>query len=395
MSERMTNTPKVALIDPVGIKAGMDHYNVLLLNGLSESGVQCYLFSNFQVSISAFHNQQVFKNTGVPKWKAIMSNFFGHLSAFRACKKSGVQKIIVHIFRAGVFDLVVFSIAKLLGLKIYAITHDIESLDTYSLPFVRNTVLHRLPDVRIVHNDYCKSELLRISGSNPRRPVTVIPHVHFRHLFSSYQRNPELLQSLKSDSAIANGLHPDLWNTLESSTPVLLFFGQIKKAKGLSVLLEAIAQSKNNFKVLVAGKVRDENWQRYADIITSLNIQNRVMPVIRHISDKERDFLFASCKAIVLPYTHIYQSGVLLMAMSFPLTAIASDLLPNKFLVTHDYNGLLFPSENANQLAAQINRVVENEINNSILNTNALNDIDEMYNPKRIGQLFRKALFGN
>ena len=386
---------KVALIDPVGIKAGMDHYNVLLLKGLSHAGVTSYLFSNFSGSYKEFQNTQVFFNTGVAKWKAIASNFFGHLKAYRSCKKKGVDKIIVHIFRAGIFDLVVFSIAKLMGLKIYAIAHDIESLDTFTLPFVRNNVLHRLPEVRIVHNDFCKEELLRLSDEKPLRPVKIIPHVHFRHLFTAYQTDEHLLNSLKSDKHLADGIHPDLWSTLQSKIPVLLFFGQIKKAKGLDVLLEAITLSKSNYKVLIAGKVRDENWQRYDDILTVLNIRESVFPVIRHISDSERDFLFATSKAIVLPYTHIYQSGVLLMAMSFPMTVIASDLLPNKFLVQHDHNGLLFKSESAEQLSKQIDRVVNEELNAAAIKNNALHDIDELYNPDKIGKLFKEVLFEN
>jgi glycosyltransferase involved in cell wall biosynthesis len=391
----MSTLHKVALIDPVGIKAGMDHYNVLLLKGISHAGAEAYLFSNFNKTYPEFNNTQVFHNTGVPKWKAIVSNFFGHLTAFRQCKKRGVQKIIVHIFRAGIFDLVVFSIARIMGLKIYAIAHDIESLDTFTLPFVRNNVLHRLPEMRIVHNDFCKNELLKLEGNNPLRPVKVIPHVHFRHLFNDYQSDHALLDNLKSNKSIAEGLHPELWSQLQSSTPVLLFFGQIKKAKGLDVLLEAITQTKSEFKVLVAGKVRDENWQRYDDILTALNIRNKVLPVIRHISDRERDFLFATSKAIVLPYVHIYQSGVLLMAMSFPMTVVASDLLPNKFLVNHGHNGLLFKTENAASLAVEIDKVVNDQINTSALKANAFHDIDEHYNPDKIGRLFKEALFLN
>lgn len=386
---------KAALIDPVGVKAGMDHYNVLLLKGLSNAGVSCFLFSNFNGTYKEFHNTQVFYNTGVAKWKSIASNFFGHLKAFRICRRNGVKKIIVHIFRAGIFDLVVFSIARMMGLKIYAIAHDIESLDTITIPFVRNNVLHRLPEMRIVHNDYCKNELLNLDGNNPVRPVKIIPHVHFRHLFSAYQSDHALLDNLKSNKSIAEGLHPELWSVLQSSTPVLLFFGQIKKAKGLDVLLEAITQTKSEFKVLVAGKVRDENWQRYDDILTALNIRNKVLPVIRHISDTERDFLFATSKAIVLPYLHIYQSGVLLMAMSFPMTVVASDLLPNKFLVNHGHNGLLFKTENAASLAVEIDKVVNDQINSSTLKANAFHDIDEHYNPDKIGRLFRDALFLN
>jgi glycosyltransferase involved in cell wall biosynthesis len=142
----------------------------------------------------------------------------------------------------------------------------------------------------------------------------------------------------------------------------------------------------------VAGKVRDDNWSRYEDIITVLNIRNKVIPIIRHIADEERDFLFAVSRSIILPYTHIYQSGVLLMAMSFPVAAIASDLLPNQYLIQHQKNGLLFKSGDARELAQQMEAIIHDRDLTDRLRQQGLQDIDALYNPERIGQLFAAIL---
>ena len=37
---------KVAIIDPVGVKAGMNYYDIGLLSGLHNHGLEVYLFSN-------------------------------------------------------------------------------------------------------------------------------------------------------------------------------------------------------------------------------------------------------------------------------------------------------------------------------------------------------------
>ncbi len=387
----MSHSPAVALIDPVGIKAGMDHYDLLLCRGMQEAGKEVILYSNFTAAEQNVPVEQVFFNTGVAKWKAVTSNFFGHLKAFRACKKQNIQWIIVHVFRAGIFDLVTFTIARLMGLKLCTIIHDIESLDTVTVPFVRNRVLHQLPSQRVVHNDFCKTELTHQPGDKGK-PITVIPHVHFRHLFGKYIDQPSLLTALKEDHILARTLHPQLETALKNNIPVLLFFGQIKKAKGLEVFLEAIAQAKGEFVAVIAGKPRDDQWQRYDDIITALNIRNKVIPVIRHISDPERDFLFAVSRSVILPYTHIYQSGVLLMAMSFPLAAIASDLLPNQYLVHHRVNGLLFKSGHADDLARQMETLIEEADFAERLRQKGLMDIDALYNPGRIGKMFAEIL---
>lgn len=384
----------VALIDPVGIKAGMDHYDLLLAGGLVAAGTRVVLFSNFEKEAVGITARKVFFNTGVTKWKAIWSNFSGHLRAFRTCKKEGISWIIVHVFRAGLFDLVVFTIARLMGLKLCTILHDIESLDTVSLPFIRNRVMHRLPHQRVVHNEYSKAALTGQPGDTGR-PTAVIPHVHFRHLFEKYGQDPALLEKLRHNDAIAGRLHPRLLTARQEGKPILLFFGQIKKAKGLDVFLEALRQTPDDCVAVIAGKVRNERWSRYEDLITSLNIRNKVIPVIRHITDEERDFLFAACTAIVLPYTHIYQSGVLLMAMSFPLTVIASDLPPNRELLVHEHNGLLFTSGNAGQLATQLQTLLQKATDPQRLQQQALRDIAVRYSPVSIGKRFDEVLFGS
>lgn len=384
----------IALIDPVGIKAGMDHYDLLLAGGLAAAGTRVVLFSNFEKQAAGITVRKVFFNTGVAKWKAIWSNFSGHLQAFRTCKKEGISWIIVHVFRAGLFDLVVFTIARMMGLKLCTILHDIESLDTVTLPFIRNRVMHRLPHQRVVHNEFSKAALTAQPGDTGR-PTAVIPHVHFRHLFEQYERNPALLEKIRHNDAIAGGLHVRLPGVLQEGKTVFLFFGQIKKAKGLDVFLKALQQTPDNCVAVIAGKVRNERWSRYEDVITSLNIRNKVIPVIRHITDEERDFLFAACTAIVLPYTHIYQSGVLLMAMSFPLTVIASDLPPNRELLVHAQNGLLFQSGDAGQLAIRLQSILHQTTDAHLLRKQALQDISVRYSPVSIGKRFDEVLFGS
>jgi D-inositol-3-phosphate glycosyltransferase len=385
-------TIKVAMIDPVGIKAGMDHYDLLLLSGLQNDQYAVELYSNFSLNESPVKVHHQFFNTEVSKVSAIASNFFGFIKALRKSKRKRCDWIIVHVFRAGIFDLVTFAIARLMGLKLCAIVHDIESLDTFTLPIVRKTVIGKLANLRIVHNEFCKVELIKSVDKNIEGSTHVIPHVHFRHLFRAYHHVPGMLEQLLGSAHLPGKIHSTLPGCLRENTPLLLFFGQIKKAKGLDVLLEAISQATSHFKVIIAGKVRDENWSRYEDIITVLNITDKVIPVIRHISDEERDYLFSISKAVVLPYTRIYQSGVLLMAMSFPKMVIASDLPPNAELISHGKNGILFPSEHANELAVEMDAVIYGKYDGAHLDKQAFEDIAQHYSPEKIGELYRNVL---
>lgn len=383
---------KISIIDPVGVKAGMDHYDLLLLSGVQKDNCSVTLYSNFKLSEGSVKVNHVFFNTNVSKVKAIASNFLGFIKALRQCKKNNVDWIIVHVFRAGLFDLVTFAITRLMGFRLCAIVHDIESLDTITLPIVRKMVIEKLPHVRIVHNEFCKTALINSLSTSIEKSTFVIPHVHFRHLFRAYHEVPGLLDQLKSNAHLLGKIHAMLPGCLREKTPLLLFFGQIKKAKGLDVLLEAISQSKASFKVIIAGKLRDDTWDRYEDIITVLNLKDRVIPVIRHITDEERDYLFSISNAIVLPYTRIYQSGVLLMAMSFPKIVIASDLPPNAELITHGKNGILFQSEHADSLAKEMDALINGNYDAVALQQKAFDDIAQHYSPEKIGELYRKVL---
>jgi glycosyltransferase involved in cell wall biosynthesis len=383
---------KIATIDPVGNKAGIDHYDVQLLNGLVEAGDECFLYSNFDYNGTSIRYKRWFVNAGVSKVSAITSNFIGFFKGFIDAKRNGVKWLILHVFRAGVFDLFMFTIARILGFKIVAIVHDIESLDTFTVPFVRKAVIGILPSIRVVHNEFCKLELEKNIGKSALQNTGIIPHVNFVSIFKSLHEDTTQRNLLTQNTKIKNQLFPEIANALNENIPLILFFGQIKKAKGVDILLEAISKSKTNYKVIIAGKLRNEIWDKYQSIINKNNIQERVIPIIRHISDEERDVLFTMSKCIVLPYRWIYQSGVLLMTMSFPMTIIASNLPPNADLISDNKNGLLFTPEDSNALAEKIDSIVNNPTLANELQKQAFIDVQKFNSSTVIGKQYHDLI---
>lgn len=381
-----TNSPaiKVAIIDPVGIKAGMDHYDLLLLEGLQKAGAEVRLYSNIRAE-QKIETQLFFNNTGVSKVRAILSNFTGFYKSLRHAKKQGVKWLLLHVFRAGMFDLFTFTLARLMGFRICAIVHDIESLDTYTLPIVRRMVIQRLPHLRTVHNEFSKKELLKSLGKSELKTY-VIPHLNFVDLFSDQS-------NLTFSSAAA--LHPHLATVIENKIPLFVFFGQIKNAKGIDLLLEAVCQVKGDFRLVIAGKMREGRWSHYEQMIRALNINEKVLPVIRHITDEERNLLFREAKAVVLPYHKIYQSGVLLMAMSFPALVIASALPPNREIVADGVNGLLFNAGSSPDLARRMQEVLDGKTEGNSLKNAALERMKSGFSPEKIGYDYYQLLSQN
>lgn len=383
---------KIAIIDPVGSKAGIDHYDLSLLSGLKNSGNTCFLYSNFNYEEREVVYKKYFNNVDVSKISAIANNFIGFFKSLSDAKKQNIDWLILHVFRAGAFDLFTFTLAKLMGFKLLAIVHDIESLDTFTLPFVRRTVISTLPDLRVVHNQFCKEEIAKQISIKALDNTAIIPHVNFIKLFRQYHTNDPLRNHIIDDKKAIEQLDHRLIKALNENNKIILFFGQIKKAKGVDILLESLKYCNTNFKLVIAGKLRNENWGKYQAIIDDNNLSDKVIPIIRHISDYERDILFAISEGIVLPYRWIYQSGVLLMTMSFPVVVIASDLSPNRDIINDGKNGFLFERENANDLAKKIDALVSGEYNIQQIKIQAISDIEIKNSLDVIGKQYHQLL---
>ena len=383
---------KIAIIDKVGSKAGIDHYDISLLRGLIAAGDDCYLYSNFNCDEPNVKYKKYFNNVDVGKLKSIVSTFIGFFASMIHARVSRVQWLIFHIFSPNSFDLITLLAARILGFNILTIVHDIESLEFTTSPLIKKWVVDKLPNQRVVHNNFCKEEIAKIISEKSLTRTAIIPHVNFIQLFDEYHNDEKKVVSLKTNFDVINKLSPQIAEAIKNGEELLLFFGQIKKAKGVDILLKAAAETKSNYKLIIAGKLRFEEWDKYEAIIKEHGLEEKVIPVIRHISDEERDVLFAICKAVILPYRFIYQSGVLLMAMSFPKIVLSSDLSPNSDIVEDGKNGFLFRCKDITDLANKIDNLFSANYDKEKMLEAAMKDINEKNNPILIGRKFHEAM---
>lgn len=379
-----------ALIDPVGAKAGMDQYDMTLAKGLSANGMHGILLSNFNSCDDGTDCDPTFHNLGKRGIRSATSTLSGYLRALHRAKVKKAKWIVVHIFTAGPADAVLLTLARLMGFRICGIVHDIESLDEFSPGGIRKRVIRRLLDRRIVHNRFSFDELVRLGMIQAGDPHThIIPHVHFISLFREKTGPPPHKKDMEGR---LEAIHPALKKAVLSGKPILLFFGQIKKPKGLDLLLQAFRDIVSESVLVIAGKTRDEPWHRYAGMIEEFGMEGKVIPVIRHITDQERDLLFSVSRAVILPYTRIYQSGVLLMAMSFPMAVVASDLPPNRDTLIDGENGLVFNTGDSADLGRQLKRILSEENLAGKLRQNALETMKTKHDPDTIGKAFAAIL---
>ena len=130
---------------------------------------------------------------------------------------------------------------------------------------------------------------------------------------------------------------------LDPEEKILLFFGFIRKYKGLDLLLQAMADERlaqENIHLLVAGEFY-EDQQPYLDLISKLGIGNRIILKTNFIPDSEvRDYLCAG-DCVVQPYRNATQSGVTPLAYHFEKPMIVTDVGGLPALVPHEKVGLV------------------------------------------------------
>ena len=143
----------------------------------------------------------------------------------------------------------------------------------------------------------------------------------------------------------------------------ILFFGKVRKYKGLEVLLAAMPKvlSKVDCHLMVVGEFY-ESVEKYRDLIHKLGLADHVTIDDRYVSNEEVTGIFQRADVLVLPYLSASQSAVAQIASANALPIIASKCGGLSEVVTENTNGLLFPPGDAEALADKLIDYFTNEL---------------------------------
>lgn len=137
---------------------------------------------------------------------------------------------------------------------------------------------------------------------------------------------------------------------------IILFFGFIRKYKGLDILLDAMAilkkQSHTDIKLLIAGEFYEDKEQ-YAEQIRLAGIEDQLIERTDFIKDSEVRYYISAADCVVQPYRHATQSGVTPLAYHFEKPMIVTNVGGLPSLVPDGKVGLV-AEPNASSLAAKI-----------------------------------------
>ena len=235
---------------------------------------------------------------------------------------AGAEPKVFHILWNNKFQLfdrtLLMLYYRLLGKRIAFTAHNVnagkrDSNDSF-LNRLSLKIQYRLSDQIFVHTEQMKKEFAVEFGVLPDR-VTVIP-------FGINNTVPNTaLTSAEAKRQVGLG----------QDERALLFFGNIAPYKGLEYLVAAfIALAKRNerYRLLIVGKPKgNENyWKQIERKIASSGLRNRVIEEIEYVPDEATELYFKAADVLILPYTRIFQSGVLFLGYSFGLPAIAANV---------------------------------------------------------------------
>lgn len=136
----------------------------------------------------------------------------------------------------------------------------------------------------------------------------------------------------------------------------ILFFGLVRKYKGLIDLIQAMGQLKDErITCLVVGEFYDKK-EPYLAEIERLGIRKNIRIVDNYVPNEDVEKYFAASDVVVLPYRSATQSGVVQAAWTFERPVIATDVGGLPEAIDRERTGILVDPENPEQLARAIRR---------------------------------------
>jgi glycosyltransferase involved in cell wall biosynthesis len=195
---------------------------------------------------------------------------------------------------------------SLLGLRIIWTAHNVlphEGRNTYGLRITK--YLAKTASTIIVHSQQANLELAEFGVTTARKTV-VIPHGNYDGVY------PESLTCTQARTKLG----------IESNDTAILFFGLIRKYKGVGDLLQAFEQlQRPDVRLIIAGECQDAGLAK--TIAKAARKNKHILFINKPIPEENVAEYFAAADISCMPFKNITTSGSAILAATFgkPLVA--------------------------------------------------------------------------
>jgi len=324
---------KILIVGPAWpLRGGLATYNERLCREFNAQGHVCQILSfSLQYPSFLFPGKTQFSTDPKPNDIEILPqlnsmNPLNWLSVGNSMANRGYDVVIFRYwmsFMAPAFGTIARKIKNKSSAKILAITdniipHEKKFFDSVFTNYFLNSCDGFLSMSRAVYE--------QVSQLQPNKPRSYVPH-------PMYDMFGEKLLKTKAKEELE----------LDINTNYLLFFGFIRKYKGLQLLLESFADERLKelpLKLIIAGEFYEDR-KPYDDMISRLGLESRLVLVTDFIPNNEVNMYFSAADMVVQTYLNATQSGVTQIAYYYDKPMLVTDVGGLAELVPHNKVGYI------------------------------------------------------
>ncbi len=308
---------KVFIIGPAyPLRGGLATFDELFCNAFNEQGHQCEIISySLQYPGFLFPGSTQFDTSGItPKNIRIhtLINSVNPLSWIKTARFIKQQKPDFIVFRFWIpfMGPALGSIARMVrksGIKVLAITDNVIPHEkrigdvSFSKYFINSC------DGFITMSKAVMSDLEKFTNTSHKKYL-------LHPLYTSFG---EKLNQLDARKALG----------LTEDKKIVLFFGLIRKYKGLDMLLDAFHELKSDkdINLVIAGEFYEDK-QPYLDLIEKYQIEDQVILHSKFIANEDVKLYFSAADMVALPYRSATQSGVTQVSFHFEVPTLVTNV---------------------------------------------------------------------
>ncbi len=296
---------KVMVVEATG-QGKLCHYTVGLCNALGQVGVDTLLVSN-----KAFELDNIKKNfrlKGLFNGSNVYSSYYPKLLKLVADERPDV--IHIQWFPAAISGYLLLGLLRAVSsAKIVYTAHNILPHEKRALYHGVYKKIYQMIDKIIAPSKFNRAAIMEMFDLESTR-ISVIPDCLY-------------FGDLKNDSRA----EAEKRLSLPSGEKRILFFGYIRKHKGLGSLIKAFNKIKKQIpdcRLVIAGKP-EGGFGVYSNLIYDLGLHKDVILDLRYVPYPEMLDYFRSCDVVVLPYLKVCQSPIVQLAYSFGKPVITTE----------------------------------------------------------------------
>jgi glycosyltransferase involved in cell wall biosynthesis len=318
---------RILIVGPAHpLRGGLATYNERLAEVLNEAGHECDILSfSLQYPKLLFPGKTQLSSDSAPNSITIHAeinsiNPLNWISVGLKYKKAKYDIVVFRYwmsFMAPAFGTIARIIKSNAHTKILAITDNVIPHERKFFDAAFTNYFLPVCDGFLTMSESVKQDLIDLKLT---QPIAYVPHPMYDTFGTAIDKN-EAKKLLG----------------LDTDTNYLLFFGFIRKYKGLGLLLNAFADERLkalNLKLIVAGEFYEDK-NPYLEQIEKLGLKDRVIVCDDFIPNNQVSTYFCASDVVVQPYLNATQSGVTQIAYYYNKPMIVTnvgglaELVPN------------------------------------------------------------------